>query len=129
MAITIASTDWESMIGSKTCSPQSLVSSARKMLMYIATVTFGSGDNYATNGVAVNLKKRGAKTIKYAIPIENTANCFMRYNVATGKLMLYGYINDDAAGTNTTPEALTELANASTITQSKTFTFLVFAQS
>ena len=99
------------------------------MLMYICTVTFGASDNYATNGVTVDLKKRGAKTIKYAVPIENTANVLARYNVSTGKLLMYGYINDDVAGTNTTPEALNELANVSTIPNSKTFTFLVFAQS
>jgi len=128
MTVTISVTDWESMVGSKNFSPQSLISSARKLVMYIAVVTMGAGDNYATGGVSANILARGAQTLKHVIPIDNDALVIARYDKTNKKILMYGEINDDAAGVNTAAKALTELANASTIPNSKVFSFLVFAQ-
>lgn len=95
------------------------------MVVYIAVVTFGAGDNYATNGVAIDISARGAKTLKHVIPIDNDALVLARYDKTNKKILMYGQ-----EPTNATAGilAFTQLANASSIPNSKVFSFLVFAQ-
>lgn len=125
MALTFSTTNWETMVGSKHYTPQALVSSARKMKIYIVDVTFGAGDNYATGGVTADLLRKGAKTLKKVIPFDNDAGVMVRYDVANKKILMYGQ-----EPTNATAGilALSELAAASSIPNSKVFSFLVFAQ-
>ena len=131
MALTVAvDSDWENLTG-KTLSVQSELTS--KLKTTIVDVTFGACDNYATCGVTVDLSLGGRlSTFLEASVISNDGGLLLEYvpaalnAAATGKVKAYGYINDDSAGVNTTPEALTELANASAITNSLAIKIRVF---
>jgi hypothetical protein len=123
MANTVAvNSDWENLTG-KTLTVQSELTS--KLKTTVVDVTFGAGDTYVSCGVTVDLSLGGRiDTIIEASIISNDKGLLLEYvpaaggAAATGKIKAYGYINDDAAGVNTTPEAFTELANASAIVNS-----------
>ena len=127
MAIVFSTSDWQAIVG-KNYEAQSMISQARKLLIYVAKVTFGAADNYVTGGVIQSLKDRGAKTYVAVIPIDNDADVHVRYITSTEAIKMSGELNDDAAGVNTAAKAFLELASGATITQNKVFTFLVFAQ-
>jgi hypothetical protein len=123
MANTVAvNSDWENLAG-KTLSVQSELTS--KLKTTVVDVTFAGSDTYSTNGVTIDLSLGGRiKTIIEASIISNDKGLLLEYvpaalgAAATGKVKAFGYINDDSAGSNTTPEALTELAASSTIVNS-----------
>ena len=123
MANTVAvNSDWENLTG-KTLSVQSELTS--KLKTTVVDVTFAGSDTYATNGVTVDLSLGGRiSTIIEASIISNDKGLLLEYvpatagAAATGKIKAFGYINDDAAGTNTDPEAFSELAASSAIVNS-----------
>ena len=123
MANTVAvNSDWEKLTG-KTLSVQSELTS--KLKTTVVDVTLAGSDTYSTNGVTVDLSLGGRiSTIIEASIISNDKGLLLEYvpaalgAAATGKIKAFGYINYDSAGTNTTPEALSELANASAIVNS-----------
>lgn len=91
------------------------------MKIYKVLVTFGSADTYATNGVTANLLLEGAKHYVSVISEANSIACIVQFNKTTGKIQIY--TTGTAAG-----DAFNELANASTLTESATFEFLVIAK-
>jgi len=125
MALTITSNEWERTVGvGHNLSIQAALN-ARKLKMYKIKVTFGASDNYVTNGVAADLKKRGAKSIVAAICTSTTIGVIVNYDVVNEKIQMFG--TDPAAGGGAIT-ALPEVVNADTSTQSAVFDFLVFAQ-
>ena len=119
MTITQAVTEWEGIVG-KNFTAQSLISQARKLLIYKVTVTFDYGQNYVTGGNLVDLLARGAKTIVAAICINASIGVVLHYDIANGAMKMYE--------SGTTGATLDELASADTLTQSAVFEILVFAQ-
>jgi len=123
MANTVAvNSDWENLTG-KTLSVQSELTS--KLKTTVVDVTFAGADTYSTCGVTVDLSLGGRiSTIIEASIISNDKGLLLEYvpaaagAAATGKIKAFGYINDDAAGVNATPEAFSELANSSAIVNS-----------
>ena len=123
MANTVAvNSDWQNLTG-KTLSIQSELTS--KLKSTVVDVTFAAADTYSTNGVTIDLSLGGRiSTIIEASIISNTKGLLLEYvpaalgAAATGKVKAFGYINDDAGGVNVTPEAFSELANASAIVNS-----------
>ena len=123
MANTVAvNSDWENLTG-KTLTVQSELTS--KLKTTVVDVTFGACDTYTSCGVTVDLSLGGRiGTVIEASIISNDKGLLLEYvpatggAAATGKIKAYGYINDDAAGVNTTPEAFNELDNASAIVNS-----------
>lgn len=123
MANTVAvNSDWENLTG-KTLSIQSELTS--KLKTTVVDVTVGAADTYSTNGITVDLSLGGRiSTIIEASIISNDKGLLLEYvpaalgAAATGKVKAFGYINDDSAGTNTTPEAFSELAASSAIVNS-----------
>ena len=124
MAITQAVTEWEGIVG-KNFEAQSLISQARKLLIYKVTVTFGAADNYVTSGVLVDLLHRGAKTIVAAHCTRVSKGLVVSYIPSTGAIQMFGV--DPAAGGGAIVD-FPELPSASTVTQSMVFEFIVFAQ-
>ena len=114
MALTISTTDWTSANVRKTLSWQAALVS--KLRVYAIKVTFGSGDNYATNGVSADLKEGRISTLVAVIPTYNNALHVVVYDKANEKIKLFG------SGSGS---ALTEVANTSSTTNSKIYEFLV----
>ena len=115
MALTISTTDWTSANVRKTLSWQAALVS--KLRVYAIKVTFGSGDNYATNGVSADLKEGRISTLVAVIPTYTDALHHVVYDKANEKIKLY--FGADAVS------ALTEVANANSGCNSKIFEFLV----
>jgi len=123
MANTVAvNSDWQNLTG-KTLSIQSELTS--KLKTTVVDVTFAGSDTYSTNGVTIDLSLGGRiSTIIEASIISNDKGLLLEYvpaalgAAATGKVKCFGYINDDSAGVNVTPEAFSELAAASAIVNS-----------
>jgi len=116
MALTISVTDWTSRGVNKNLSIQSLLTSKYKI--YTVKVVFGASDNYVTNGVVANLKADGRiSTIVAAIPAYTDLAVVFQYDKVNSKILMYG--------SNGASVPLIEVVNASTITQNKTFEFLV----
>lgn len=97
----------------------------RGIKVAVVKVTFGSGDNYATNGVSADLKVNGIKEIIEVVPADNNAGLVVRYDKTNSKIMLYGY-TPTSASAGVIP--LDEIANSSTLTQSKIFEFIVIGR-
>jgi len=123
MAITVAQNADHKRLTGKTLTVQAELTSPLKTA--IVCVTFGACDTYSSCGVTVDLSMGGRfSTILEASVISNDAGLLLEYvpaaagAAATGKVKAYGYINDDTAGVNTTPEALNELAASSAIVNS-----------
>ena len=117
MAITISTSDWTNANVRKTLSWQAALTS--KLRVYAVKVTFGSGDNYATGGVSVDLKQgRRIKTLVAVIPTYTDSLRHVQYDKANEKIQLF-----DVGGSSTAPFA--ETPNTSSACASKVFEFLV----
>ena len=116
MAITISTSDWTGANVRKTLSWQAALVS--KLRVYAVKVTFGSGDNYATGGVAVDLKESRISTLVAVIPTYTNSKREVVYDKANEKILLY-----DVGGSATSP--FTETPNTSSACASKVFEFLV----
>ena len=117
MAITISTSDWTGANVRKTLSWQAALTS--KLRVYAVKVTFGSGDNYATGGVSVDLKEgRRVKTLVAVIPTYTDSKREVVYDKANEKILLY-----DVGGNATA--AFAETPNTSSACASKVFEFLV----
>jgi len=116
MAITISTSDWTNANVRKTLSVQAALVS--KLRIYSIKVTFGASDNYATNGVSADLKEGRISTLVAVIPTYSTCLQEVRYDKANEKIKILEV--GGSAGS-----AMTELANASSATNSKVFEFLV----
>lgn len=95
-----------------------------KIKRYRVKVVFGATDDYATNGVAANLKKFGAKTILNAQLVYSDIGAVAYYDIANGKIKVYGFTPTSATAGSL---VLTELSNASQELRSKTLEFMVEA--
>ena len=124
MAITQAVTEWEGIVG-KNFEAQSLISQARKLLIYKVTVTYDGSQNYVTGGNLVDLLHRGAKTIVAAMCTRCSAGFVVSYIPSTGAIQLFG-VDPAAAGGAVT--AFPEIASGDTSTQSLVLEFIVHAQ-
>ena len=117
MAVTTSTSDWTNANVRKTLSWQAALVS--KLRVYAVKVTFGSGDNYATGGVSVDLKQgKRIKTLVAVIPTYSTCLQEVRYDKANEKIQLF-----DVGGNATAP--FVETPNTSSACASKVFEFLV----
>jgi len=116
MALTISTKDWTDGNVRKTLSWQAALTS--KLRVYAVKVTFGSGDNYATNGVSADLKEGRVKTLVAVIPTYNNSRQEVVYDKANEKILLY-----DVGGN--AQSKFIEVANTSSTCNSKIFEFLV----
>ena len=116
MALTISTSDWTNANVRKTLSWQAALVS--KLRVYAIKVTFGASDNYATNGVSADLKQSRISTLVAVIPTFTDSLHKVEYDKANQKIKLYTVGGSAGA-------ALAELANASNLTNSKVFEFLV----
>jgi len=124
MTLTISTSEWEQAgVTPQNKSIQSALNS--KLSIYAVKVTFGSADNYSTNGVSADLKDPGRiSTLVAVVPTYTDTGFVVQYDKANQKIKLYG--EEQVSGETTPGAALNELANGSTLTQSKVFEFLVF---
>lgn len=97
--------------------------SSRGLRHVLITVTFGSTDDYTTNGVAADLAVDGIKELIEVIPCGNDLGVWVNYDLVNKKIIMRGDLN-----TATNAAALVELTNASTLTRSKKFRFLVIGR-
>jgi hypothetical protein len=116
MAITITTDDWRNANVRKTLSWQAALTS--KLRVYAVKVTFGSGDNYATGGVAADLKEGRISTLVAVIPTYSTCLQEVRYDKANEKIQLY----DVGGGAQS---KFVEVVNTSSTCASKTLEFIV----
>ena len=116
MAITISTSDWTAANVRKTLSFQAALVS--KLRIFSVKVTFGSGDNYATNGVSADLKEGRISTLVAVIPTYTDSLREVVYDKANEKIKLY-----DVGGSATSP--FTETPNTSSACASKVFEFVV----
>lgn len=122
MTTVIQNANHKSLTG-KTLSIQSELTS--KLKSVIVDVTFGGSENYATNGVTVDLSLGSRISTVIAAQIyDGNKGLLLQYvpaagnAAATGKVKCYG---EDHTAKGSAPRALAELANASTATQNMTF--------
>jgi hypothetical protein len=116
MALTISSSDWTNANVRKTLSWQAALVS--KLRVYAIKVTFGASDNYATNGVSADLKEGRISTLVAVIPTFTDSLHKVEYDKTNEKIKLLTVGGSSGA-------AFVELANASNLTNSKVFEFLV----
>ena len=115
MAITISTSDWTKANVRKTLSWQAALTS--KLRVYAVKVTFGSGDNYATGGVAADLKEGRISTLVSVIPEFTDSLYKVEYDKANQKIKLYSVGGSAGA-------VFAEVANSTSIAN-KVFEFLV----
>ena len=115
MAITISTSDWTKANVRKTLSWQAALTS--KLRVYAVKVTFGSGDNYATGGVAADLKEGRISTLVAVIPEFTDSLYKVEYDKANEKIKLYSVGGSAGA-------VFAEVANSTSIAN-KVFEFLV----
>lgn len=120
MAFTYDTSAWDTPVSKRPSMQAALVS---KLKMFTVKATFGASDDYATNGVAIDVKQDKINTVIAAVPIYNTVGAVAEYIVSTGKVRLYG---TKTSGTVTPADSLAELPNGSQDTRSKVIEFLVF---
>lgn len=114
MATTVNTGDYENYVGSKHPTPQALISSARKALIYVVKLTFDA--NYATGGYTdASLKRRGATKIDFVIWGNSKVGPQPYYNKTNDKVMFH-------------TENGTELASASALPNGEEIEALVFAR-
>ena len=121
MTLTITTTDYETYVY-KEKSVQSLLTSGSKNLkIYKVKVVFGAGDNYSTGGVTADISA-GLKQDAYiwVIPEYTDSGLNYQYNKSTGKILCY-----TATASPDSSKALSEVVNGSSLTNSKTFEFVV----
>ena len=115
MALTISTSDWTNANVRKTLSWQAALTS--KLRVYAIKVTFGSGDNYATGGVAADLKEGRISTLVAVIPEYTDSAYKVEYDKANEKIKLYSVGGSAGA-------VFAEVANSTAIAN-KVFEFLV----
>ena len=116
MALTISTSNWTDANVRKTLSWQAALTS--KLRVYAIKVTFGASDNYATGGVAADLKESRISTLVAVIPTYTNSKREVVYDKANEKILLY-----DVGGNATA--AFAETPNTSSACASKVFEFLV----
>ena len=121
MTTVIQNANHKSLTG-KTLSIQSELTS--KLKSVVVDVTFGGSENYATNGVVVDLSLGGRiDTVIACEVLHSNKGLLLQYApaaagaAATGKLKAYGHTPTSSTGTVI---ALEELDNADTATNSMT---------
>jgi len=115
MALTISTADWTSANVRKTLSVQAALVS--KLRIYSIKVTFGSGDNYATNGESADLKEGRISTLVAVIPTFTDSKLVVQYDKTNEKIKAF-----TGSGNG---NILAEVPNASALVNSKIFEFLV----
>lgn len=122
MTTVIQNANHKSLTG-KTLSIQSELTS--KLKSVVVDVTFGGSENYATNGVTVDLSLGSRISTVIAAQIyDGNKGLLLQYvpatgnAAATGKVKCYG---EDHTAKGSAARAFAELANASTATQGMTF--------
>jgi len=121
MTLTITTTDYETYVN-KEKSVQSLLNPGSKNpKIYSVKVVFGAGDTYSTGGVTADLTA-GIQQDAYVwvLPEYTDSGLIFQYNKSTGKIQCF-----TATASSDSSKALTEVVDGSTITESKTFTFVV----
>ena len=120
MTLTITTTDYETYVN-KEKSVQALLTAGKNPKIYQVKVVFGAGDNYVTGGVTADLSA-GIKEDAYVwvLPEYTDSGLQFQYNKSTGKIQCY-----TATASADSSKALSEVVNGSTLTNSKTFTFVV----
>ena len=93
-----------------------------RVKLFVAKVTFGAAEDYATNGVAASLKQGKISSYIFVKPIDNDAGVLVLYDETNEKIKMYG--SDPAAGGGAVT-SLPELANTSQAARNKIFRFLV----
>jgi len=120
MTLTITTSDYETYVN-KEKSLQALLTAGKRSKVYSVKVVFGAGDNYVTGGVTADI----SATIKedayvWVIPEFTDSGLIFLYNKSTGKILCY-----TATASADSSKALSEVVNGSSLTNSKTFTFVV----
>ena len=115
MALTITTSDWTNANVRKTHSWQAALTS--KLRVYAIKVTFGSGDNYATNGVSADLKEGRISTLVAVIPTFTDSKLVVQYDKTNEKIKTF-----TGSGNG---NILAEVPNSSALVNSKVFEFLV----
>ena len=115
MALTISSSTWTDANVRKTLSWQAALVS--KLRVYAIKVTFGSGDNYATNGVSADLKEGRISTLVAVIPTYTDSKLVVQYDKTNEKIKAF-----TGSGNG---NILAEVPNSSALVNSKVFEFLV----
>lgn len=121
MTLTITTTDYELYVN-KEKSVQSLLNPySKRPKIYSVKVVFGASDTYSTGGVTADLSA-GIQEDAYVwvLPEWTDSLLHFQYNKSTGKIQCF-----TATATPDSSKALTEVVTGSTLTQSKTFTFIV----
>jgi len=115
MALTISTSDWTNANVRKTLSWQAALVS--KLRVYAIKVTFGAGDNYATNGVSADLKEGRISTLVAVIPTYTDSKLVVQYDKTNEKIKAFS-----GSGNG---NILAEVPNSSALVNSKVFEFLV----
>ena len=115
MALTISTSDWTNANCRKTLSFQAALVS--KLRIYSIKVTFGAGDNYATNGVSADLKEGRISTLVAVSPTYTDSKLVVQYDKTNEKIKVF-----TGSGNG---NILAEVPNASALVNSKIFEFLV----
>ena len=115
MALTISSSDWTNANVRKTLSWQAALVS--KLRVYAIKITFGAGDNYATNGVSADLKEGRISTLVAVTPTYTDSKLVVQYDKTNEKIKAF-----TGSGNG---NILAEVPNASALVNSKVFEFLV----
>ena len=115
MALTISSSTWTDANVRKTLSWQAALVS--KLRVYAIKVTFGAGDNYATNGVSADLKEGRISTLVAVIPTFTDSKLVVQYDKTNEKIKAF-----TGSGNG---NILAEVPNSSALVNSKVFEFLV----
>lgn len=125
---TVIDTNWKNTIP-KDSSWQAVENSGKGLgtKIWVAKVTIGSTVTYTTGGLTVSVDPNAqvVDNILACIPISNTAGVQAVVNSTSGRnITLQAYT---ASATPNSATALVEVANASTLLESKVFLFLVIA--
>jgi len=115
MALTISTSDWTNANVRKTLSWQAALVS--KLRVYAIKVTFGAGDNYATNGVSADLKEGRISTLVAVTPTYTDSKLVVQYDKTNEKIKVF-----TGSGNG---NILAEVPNSSALVNSKVFEFLV----
>lgn len=86
MATAVNTANYQNFVGSKHPTPQALISTARKALVYVVELTFDA--DYPAGGyVDASLKRHGAKTIDYVFWSSSLVG--LEYDKPTDAIKIY----------------------------------------
>lgn len=121
MTLTITTSDYETYVNKEKSVQALLNPGSKNPKIYSVKVVFGAGDNYVTGGVTADLSA-GIQRDAYvwALPEYTDSGLAFQYNKSTGKIQCY-----TATASADSSKALSEVVNGSSLTNSKTFTFVV----